>query len=695
MNKLMLNLILIAAIAMFLFIGPYTTYGYTMNLNLSKIMYNTHNYYTSSPTTQSVPSNFKYGYTAISYVDYNGAPSISGYTSLITQATGDYESGFGPNAYDMQTEVYLSNPNNAITMNGNNGGTVNEVATTIPFQTIYTLNNSNPTSIQIPINQTSLIIILTAGMYQAEYGGTYYIPSALNCTDDFAPGGNFQTDAYLCYSTTSSPTNVELTANTSADGYSTNIAILKANYVPATANSLTYRNSFFKEVGLPSNTDWAVDYGGKLLMSTKPTINYSVEVSSSNSSVPLPFVVGTVVFVNETFLPHNETGYLLPGQNYTINFTPEFYLKDNWTSFNDINNYTASMFKELAEMNLTLKNMSEADNISFTKMSSMLSNVTNSLSKLQNAQKNYTYYISKLLSESAASLNYTIRFEYGGKLDNISAGMNNLTINVGNLGKLLNKSEGLYNRTLAAVNSSMSSNFANINKSLSKIYNYLPELYTSLKLSDSNDTSLVNSTLNSLDGAIEELSMEMLSMENNSNYLVSSNGDANGRIDNLSQAISKLSNQFSSFKACNNYYYVSNYTLAESIEGTVASDLNYLIKNISGTVDHASVYVGAGPKNDSSAGLASPSFTMSNLSMLENISQHGNKTVYYLSAGPKQGGTLTLSCGGNLDVLKFSAAAGPAQSSGGIINSIDYPFVRIYSAISSFVGSIANYLYGL
>ncbi|MEM3846591.1 MAG: hypothetical protein QXU98_12925, partial [Candidatus Parvarchaeota archaeon] len=221
-----------------------SVHGYTTTLNISKVMYDTHNYFTSSSTNFVIPSQFKYGYMAISYIDDNGAPSISGYTSLITAMTGNYESSVGPNAYDMQTEVYLSNPNNAITLNGNNGGTANEVATTIPFQTIYTLNNSNPTSIQISINQTSLIIILSAGLYQADYGGTYFIPSALNCTEDFASGGNFQSDAYLCYSTTSASENVELTANTSANGYSANIAILKANYIPNESANFNFSSTF-------------------------------------------------------------------------------------------------------------------------------------------------------------------------------------------------------------------------------------------------------------------------------------------------------------------------------------------------------------------------------------------------------------------------------------------------------------------
>ncbi|MEM3846356.1 MAG: hypothetical protein QXU98_11735 [Candidatus Parvarchaeota archaeon] len=219
-----------------------SVHGYTTPQNISKIMSNS---YISPNSAGSFPSRFKYGYMAINYVDESGAPSISGYTSLITASSTNYESAFGVNAYDIQTEVYLSNPNNLITMNGFAQGNADEVATTIPFQTIYTLNNSQPGNVKISINQTSLIIILTAGPYQATYGA-YEIPSALNCSAylNTNGGSEFQTDAYLCYSTTSAPETILLSGNTSADSYDANIAILKANYVSYENANFNFSSTF-------------------------------------------------------------------------------------------------------------------------------------------------------------------------------------------------------------------------------------------------------------------------------------------------------------------------------------------------------------------------------------------------------------------------------------------------------------------
>lgn len=642
----------------------------------------------------SWPSNFKYGYEAISYVDDNGAPSISGYTSLITQATTIFEGGFGTNAYDLQTEYYLSDPGASITVNGvSSKYGVAEAGTSIPFTTIYTLNSGTIHSTSITINATSLVLIMSAGDYQS-YSGyePYYVPPSLNCTDYETSTVIFGVNVMECYSTVNSTKSITLTANTSADDYPANVAILKADYSPTPI----IVHSLFKEEGLPTGTTWAVDYGGRLSFSNRTIMNYSLPISYSNESVPIPFVVGTIYFANETFTPHNSTGYLPPGGDYTVNFIPNFYIRENLTSTDGMN--TTVLFKDLAAMNSTLENISETDGLALNKVNGLLHNMTDSLRKLNLTQANYMNEMSNLINRSVRSLNYTISFAYAGKFNSINSNLSNLTISVGRLGRFLNDSIGAYEKGLASVNSSLSANFKNISISLSEISGYLPKLNLTLISKTSNNTAEINDTIQKLEATLGALSMQMLLMDNNSKSSTSGYNLTNHQLDDLNNLISTLSGKVDSLSTCNNYYSNSNYTLAEKISEEVSSNLTAFMRDINHTLNSASTSTylqgGFAPLNSTTW---RSRLAISNFSGLSGISQSGSVMVYRFSATPGETVGADVKCGGVSDAFEFLAndtkEVRPSGSS--LLNTITTPLSRLYSSIASLAASIESHIYGI
>ena len=412
----------------------------------------------------------------------------------------------------------------------------------------------------------------------------------------------------------------------------------------------------------------------------------------SESGVPL---AGSQL--NSTGSSSNVTGINQTSSSNNLNNTT------NSTTLDSIYNSLSRILGELNNINSTLSasisdNSTEASLLE--SVESSVEDVYNTTLALESKETGYTSYVNSSLQKLGDTIS-----EMGSKLDlenktiysilNLSLSNSDVKSLIGKLSSKLsleNESISKLLNSSFSVNAStsrLSSSIFNLSSDVFSASNLLRDLEAkvnsvnntilSLKYEASNYTLPINYSLLNLRSAVDNMSRR-LSIENKTLYGLTN--------------ISALRERAPA-PVYNDYYYsICNYTLAQNIEEAVNSNLTSFLHSINKT--YLLLASRSGPAINRTVNQDSASsLSISNISMLSNISQQGKATVYQFFARSGQSEALTVNCGGESDIFRFSTMKTNSSSNSSLLSSVMSPLNSIYSSIVAFVTFIRGYIYGV
>jgi len=400
----------------------------------------------------------------------------------------------------------------------------------------------------------------------------------------------------------------------------------------------------------------------------------------------------------------NSTGSL--NNVTTINQTnPVSNLNDtnSSTALNSIYNSLNKILRELGDINSTL-NMSISNSSSevglLKSVESGVESVYNTTLGLEAKETNYTSHIDsslQKLNETMAEMGYKLAIENKTIFSILNLSLSNSKVKslISDLGSELSSenrsiSNLLYSSSYTNNSTSrISSSVLNLSVEVDSASNLLRNLETrinsvnstilSLKYELSNYTLPVNYSLSSLKSAINNISQRLTSENKNISSLINNTTIRGGER-------TPVYNEY--------YYSICNYTPAKIIEEEMNSNLTSFLSTVNRTYILLASKLGSAFNRSISQDLAG-GLTISNISMLSNVSQRGKTTMYKFSANPGQSEALTVNCGGESDTFEFSAAKTEAGSSKGILSDVESPFSYVYGSLIGFTSFIRAYIYGI
>ncbi|MGC8516875.1 MAG: hypothetical protein ACP5MT_03215 [Candidatus Acidifodinimicrobium sp.] len=373
------------------------------------------------------------------------------------------------------------------------------------------------------------------------------------------------------------------------------------------------------------------------------------------------------------------------------------------TALNSIYNSLNKILKELGNINSTL-NMSISNSSSevglLKSVESGIGGVYNTTLGLEAKETSYLSNIGsslQKLNETIAEMGYRLAIENRTILSILNVSLSNSKVKslISDLGSELSSenrsiSKLLYSSSYTNNSTSrISSSILNLSAEADSASNLLRNLETridsvnstilSLKYGISNYTSPINYSLSDLRSAINNISQRLTSENKNISSLIN-----NTAIRGEGRA-----------PVYNEYYYsICNYTPAKIIEEEMNSNLTAFLSTVNKTYTLLASKLGSAFNRSISQDLAG-GLTISNISMLSNVSQRGKTTMYRFSADPGQSEALTVNCGGESDTFEFSALKTEAGSASLKTSPLESPFSYIYSSLISFTSLIRAYIYGI
>ena len=471
---------------------------------------------------------------------------------------------------------------------------------------------------------------------------------------------------------------------------------LGLNLTTNSENNITensHENFTIKEEGLPYNTTWSINYGGKSFIFDSPTIILNF---SSNSSI---FNVNIVDLNGSIYYPYPSAGEASNNKTILIDFfLPSKTIYNNKTTNNV---YKNTIFNNKTLIYNETINLTSLENVLKSKLSNISSNISsNLLNKFSNLIKNISdenLLINQIDENVSKSFNES--FLLFKTIKNISSD-NAFTLNSTEQTEAKNMSK------LDSLLNDLSSKILYMNESLEKIQSIMNDneidmndLLYSINSTDYKSEASINKTLYneiaSLDRSVLQIASSQaqnsLNVSALNNYLngLNSNIDANSaQISAINKYVGGLSSDLNSI-----YETIEN---GNNITISNENTLNSLMNNLSYEINMTQKLVN---KTSDPVLYGNYSLDMKNTKGLLNITQNGSTVTYFFGPENNTAENVTLIEGKQRirivflpqDLMKtFTTAPSNNSSNKGNLSSGQTQGGSIFSILSGFLYKLSS-----